>query len=180
MFFYKKSKFGQIVSSFSNLLVYKNWAFSQILSDTRWDTNFFRDTKWDSKLSWILNQILSSSPGTRSSFTDTKLPTLSFFKKMAILGLFFIFIFSIQLTVNVQYKFLPVTGFEPTDLWYWKRPLYQLNHNHCLPTLSYNEFFFRLSRIFLRSQSKTGPGFELHYRTVDRRKSVYRITKRKC
>ena len=33
-----------------------------------------------------------------------------FFKK----GLFFfIFVFSIQLTENVQYKFLPVTGFEP-------------------------------------------------------------------
>ena len=37
-----------------------------------------------------------------------------FFKKWAILGLFiFIFVFSIQLTVNVQYKLLPMTGFEP-------------------------------------------------------------------
>ena len=26
---------------------------------------------------------------------------------------FFIFIFSRQLTVNIQYKFLPMTGFEP-------------------------------------------------------------------
>ena len=35
-------------------------------------------------------------------------------KKWAIPGLFFfIFVFSIQLTVNVRYKFLPMTGFEP-------------------------------------------------------------------
>ena len=34
--------------------------------------------------------------------------------KWAIPGLFFfIFVFSIQLTVNVQYKILPMTGFEP-------------------------------------------------------------------
>ena len=36
---------------------------------------------------------------------------------------FFIFVFSIQLTVYVQFKFLPMTGFE---LW-----TYQLSHNHC-------------------------------------------------
>ena len=35
------------------------------------------------------------------------------FKKAAIPGLFFfIFVFSMQLIVNVQYKFLPMTGFE--------------------------------------------------------------------
>ena len=35
-----------------------------------------------------------------------------------ILGLFFfIFVFSIQLTVNVQYKFMPMTGFEPQTSW---------------------------------------------------------------
>ena len=38
----------------------------------------------------------------------------TFFKKWVILGLFFfIFVFSTQLTVNVQYNFLPMTGFEP-------------------------------------------------------------------
>ena len=36
---------------------------------------------------------------------------------MAIPSLFFfIFVFSKQLTVNVQYKFLPMTGFEPRTL----------------------------------------------------------------
>ena len=36
------------------------------------------------------------------------------FFKWAIPGLyFFIFVFSIQLTVNVKYKMLPMTGFEP-------------------------------------------------------------------
>ena len=24
-----------------------------------------------------------------------------------------------------------MTGFETADLWYWKRPLYQLSHKHC-------------------------------------------------
>ena len=39
----------------------------------------------------------------------------TFLKKWAIPGLFFfIFVFSLQLTVNnVQYKSLPMTGFEP-------------------------------------------------------------------
>ena len=37
----------------------------------------------------------------------------TFLKKWTIPGLFFfIFIFSIHLTVNVQYKFLAMTGFE--------------------------------------------------------------------
>ena len=39
---------------------------------------------------------------------------MSIFLKCAIPGLFFlIFVFSIQLTVNVQYKILQMTGFEP-------------------------------------------------------------------
>ena len=41
-------------------------------------------------------------------------PFASFLKKWANPGLyFFIFVFSIQLTVNVQYNFLPMTVFEP-------------------------------------------------------------------
>ena len=35
---------------------------------------------------------------------------LKFFLKM---GHFFIFVFSIQLTASIQYKFLPMTGFAP-------------------------------------------------------------------
>ena len=43
-----------------------------------------------------------------------KIYALPFFKKWAIPGLFFfIFVFSIQLTVNVQYKLLPMTRFKP-------------------------------------------------------------------
>ena len=55
----------------------------------------------------------------------------NFFKKWAIPGLFFFnFVFSIQLTVNVQNKFLPMTdtNLGPLD---WMRPLYQLSHSHC-------------------------------------------------
>ena len=45
---------------------------------------------------------------------DLKICSLSVFLKWAIPGLFFfIFVFSIHLTVNVQYKFLPMSGFEP-------------------------------------------------------------------
>ena len=36
----------------------------------------------------------------------------SFFLNGPFPAFFFIFVFSIQLTVNVQYKFLPMTGFE--------------------------------------------------------------------
>ena len=37
-----------------------------------------------------------------------------FLKKWANPGpFFFIFVFSLQLTVNIQYKLLPMTGFEP-------------------------------------------------------------------
>ena len=39
---------------------------------------------------------------------------MALFKKWAIPGLFlFIFVFSTQLTVNIQCKFLLMTGFEP-------------------------------------------------------------------
>ena len=53
-------------------------------------------------------------PPTVSVLSPTH-PYHSFvFFKWAIPGLFFfIFVFSIQLTVNVRYKFLPMTGFEP-------------------------------------------------------------------
>ena len=36
-----------------------------------------------------------------------------FFVKMGHSRPLFFFVFSIQLTVNVRYKFLPMTGFEP-------------------------------------------------------------------
>ena len=36
-----------------------------------------------------------------------------FLKKGHSRPLFFIFVFSMQLTVNLGYKFLPMTGFEP-------------------------------------------------------------------
>ena len=50
----------------------------------------------------------SSHPGSNPSGANR-----FFFKKWAIPGLFFcIFVFSMQLTVNVQYKILPMTGFD--------------------------------------------------------------------
>ena len=47
-------------------------------------------------------------------FSNCSILLIYFFKKWAIPGLFFfIFVCSIQLTVNVRHKFLPMTGFEP-------------------------------------------------------------------
>ena len=43
----------------------------------------------------------------------------------------FIFVFSMQLSVNVQYKFLANDWIQTAYLWNWKRPLCQLNQNHC-------------------------------------------------
>ena len=47
---------------------------------------------------------------------------------------FFIFVFSRQLTINVQYKYNSDDWIRTADLWCLKWPLYQLSHNHC-PTL---------------------------------------------
>ena len=61
---------------------------------------------------------------------------------ISIPSLFFsIFLFSIQLTVNIiQHKWIPTAGF-----WCQKRPLYQLSHNHCPISLK-----ILLSRIKLK------------------------------
>ena len=44
---------------------------------------------------------------------------------------FFIFVFSIQLTVNKCSINFADDWIRTADLWYQKRPLYQLSHNHC-------------------------------------------------
>ena len=59
--------------------------------------------------------------------------TYFFNEKWAIPGIFlFIFVFSIQLTINKQmFNVNFADDWSRTeDLWYWKRPLYQLSHNH--------------------------------------------------
>ena len=43
---------------------------------------------------------------------------------------FFIFVFSIQLTINVWFKYAD-DWIRTEDLYCWKRPLYQLSQNHC-------------------------------------------------
>ena len=55
-----------------------------------------------------------------------------FLKKWAIPGLFFfIFAFSIWLTVNKCSINLTNDWIRTADLWYWKQPLCQLSQNHC-------------------------------------------------
>ena len=44
---------------------------------------------------------------------------------------FFIFVFSIQLTVNKCLINSADDWIRTADLWHCKRPLYQLSHNHC-------------------------------------------------
>ena len=63
----------------------------------------------------IVSYLQYVAPWTSYPWAITSYPSRStFFIKMAIPGLFFfIFVFSVQLTVNIQYKFLPMTGFEP-------------------------------------------------------------------
>ena len=75
------------------------------------------------------------------------IPTVSIlirFFKWAIPGLFiFIFVFSIQLTVyNCSINFAD-DWIWTADLWYWKRPLCQLSHNHCpLYSKDFQKAFF--------------------------------------
>ena len=76
---------------------------------------------------------------------DLKICSLSVFLKWAIPGLFFfIFVFSIHLTVNVQYKFLADDWIRTADLWNRKRPLYQLSRHHHCPNFEnfYGKYFF--------------------------------------
>ena len=60
-------------------------------------------------------------------------PTL-FLKKWAVHGLFFFYfrLFNTQLTVNKCSINFADDWIRTADLWYWKRPLYQLSHNHYL------------------------------------------------
>ena len=44
----------------------------------------------------------------------------------------FIFVFSLQLTVNVKYINFADDWIQTSDLWSRKRPLYQLSRKHCL------------------------------------------------
>ena len=60
-------------------------------------------------------------------------PMFGFFK-WAILGLFiFIFVFSIQFLIHWIVNNIANDWIRTADLWYWKRPLYQLCHNQYLP-----------------------------------------------
>ena len=73
-----------------------------------------------------------------------------FVKNSAIPGLFFFnFVFSIQLIVHITFA----DGWIQTaDLWCWKRPLYQLRHNHFpIQILWANKKFHKRNKILLAS-----------------------------
>ena len=81
------------------------------------------------KLKMKINAILEKLLSPLAS-TNTK--DYSFLKNWALLGLFFfIFVFSIQLTVKCSIYFFANDGIRTADLWNRKQPLYQLSHNHC-------------------------------------------------
>ena len=79
------------------------------------------------------------------------------FQKWAIPGLFFfIFVFSIQLTAN-KCSILKFANdwIRTTGLWYWKRPLYQLSHNHRPNCLVYCNSFANQHAILCFQQQHT-------------------------
>ena len=72
------------------------------------------------------------------------------FLNWAIPGLFFfIFVFSIQLIVHTNFA---NDWIRTTNLWCWKRPLYQLHHNH-FPIFT----FFLSFHISIAKDTQFGP-----------------------
>ena len=63
---------------------------------------------------------------TTAQFTET----LCFYIGPIASHFLFYFVFPIQLTLNRSYK-ITNDCIRTADLWCWKRPLYQLRHNHC-------------------------------------------------
>ena len=69
----------------------------------------------------------------RSTNRATWPPHYSSFLRWAIPGVFFfIFVFSVFFCTIGRSNFAN-DGIQTTDIWCWKRPLYQLSHHHCRP-----------------------------------------------
>ena len=97
----------------------------------------FETCKGDLFLFWLL---ILQSPTNRQNNKANK-----FFIKCAIPGLFsFIFVFSIHLIVNKCWINFADDWIRTADLWYWKRLLYQLSHNHCPRPVSLPTYFGRI------------------------------------
>ena len=80
---------------------------------------------WNSRV-WFAESLVFDNPDM-----SLRAPPVGNLKKWAIPGLFFfIFVFSIQLTVNKCSINFADDWSRTADLWYRKRPLYQLSHNH--------------------------------------------------
>ena len=91
-------------------------------SKNQWHLQVFKD--WTSLHEWEQQYLKSISS-----------PTV-FLENWAIPGLFFfIFVFSIQFWTKLIVNNIADGCIQTADLWYWKRPLYQLSlsHNHCPP-----------------------------------------------
>ena len=100
--------------------------FFSFFSHDKYSTNTINDKSVDGVLgTWIW--------GSRMVGADksTKQSSILFLKNGPFPASFsFIFVFSIQLTVNVQYFFAD-DWIRTSDLLNWKRQLCQLRHNHC-------------------------------------------------
>ena len=91
------------------------------------------------KLVWLLFFFLKNGP-----------PTASFC---------FIFVFSIQLTVNKQMFNIFIFAddwIRTADLWNWKRPLYQLSHNHCPGVTTFGQLLEKLGLLFIPTSGQPG------------------------
>ena len=110
--------------------------------------------------------------------TTLDVSSFIFFKKWAILGLFFIFVFTIQFTVNKCSIKFANDWIRTADLWYWKQLLYQLCHNHCPKSfcfVSKTESWVRLILAVLISGLiwiSNQIWFQCHYRFQPSRKTI--------
>ena len=89
------------------------------------DSPFNGDWRRRRELNLKRSKVIEINPWKAISISVME--STEYYFKWAIPGLFVsLSVFSIQLRVNCQYNWI-----RTADLWNWKRPLYQLSHNHC-------------------------------------------------
>ena len=62
--------------------------------------------------------------------------------------IFFICVFSIQFFAKLIVNNIANDWIRTMDLWYWKRPLYQLRHNHCPYQIEFYFDFLYMSQVY--------------------------------
>ena len=86
----------------------------------------------------VFSQNLLVSYGQHTQFLHSlSWGILPQFKNLTIPGLFFLYfrLFNTGFLIKVIVNNIAVDWIRTVDLWFWKRPLYQLRHNHCPTTI---------------------------------------------